>query len=99
MSLKVNRFQKEQGVVVQIGLDDICEYHYLSYGDWHSRMGNQHRHKQIPMSIACERFRYIGIDSDPGSISICSKNYSENSPIFINEVNNPALKGEACDRW
>lgn len=80
----LSKFQ--EGIVVQIGLADTCEYHYLSYSDWRSRMQKQNRLKHIPPAIACDRFRYIGIDSDPDSIERCSKKYHENSPTFINQA-------------
>jgi hypothetical protein len=45
-------------------------------------MRKQEPLKQIPMGVACERFRYIGIDSDPESIQFVSKKYPDNYPTF-----------------
>ena len=72
------------GIVVQIGLDKKCEYHYLTFSNWKCRMQDQHRLNRIPIEIFLYKsFRYIGIDLCPESIQLCSEKYPENSPTFI----------------
>ena len=71
-----------EGICIQIGLNETAEYLYLSEPDWKEKMRVIDPLEILPESLHYyTSWRYFGIDSDPASINLMMNKYPNRENI------------------